>query len=365
MIPNSDTIANSTISTQKWLAAHQLQMNNVDPAVLFDRYERGGFLYPKKRQLLDAFMPEITANWRKAIQAGDKILWYVTHEAPDGAWATMCVWKSTHTGWVVQHLVSQSPSASRHVLLSCQSREIQQSESNAYQNWFQPSNRSARALHGTIETNVGVEFASVRSYDYFSLPQKCTPGEIKCGINIRLCGRDEQSVLCSLAEQERGSVYVKAEELDHPDFELHAVDELYKSVGLRRYRRIWLAWLPGASTPCAAAIAYCGPLGFNFSFLENRIDLIFAPVWNDEKLQVSRCLLSAASEVYCGHPPRHLLVTTVDTHREVMERLGGTLPRTYCQSICLRPGFPDWYQHVEKTYQRIMELIQRQAINQT
>jgi len=354
MIANTDAIANNSDSTEQWLTAHQLQMNNVDPAVLFDRYERGGFLYPKKRQLLDAFMPEITANWRKAIQAGDKILWYVTHETPDGAWATMSGWKSTHTGWVAQHLVSVSPRASKHVLLTCQDWEIRRSESNSYQNWFQPTNRSARALHGSIEEDLGASSASVRSYDYFSLPVDFLPSPEQYSITIQRGESDSQSLICSLAEQERGTVYVAAEELDHPDLELHAVDELYKSVGLRRYRRIFLARRSDTTAPCGVAIAYRGPLGLNFSYLENRIDLILAPMHESESSNAARCLLSTASQLYTDFSPGQMLVTTVDSHRNLMESVGAKRLRTYCQSIWLRRGFEAWKVHAATVYQRNM-----------
>jgi hypothetical protein len=55
---------------------------------------------------------------------------------------------------------------------------------------------------------------------------------------------------------------------------------VYRALGLRRYRRIWLAMMDGHDAPVGAAIAYRGPLGFNLSFLENRCDVLLDPAYS-------------------------------------------------------------------------------------
>src|SRR5205814_8955322 len=74
------------------------------------------------------------------------------------------------------------------------------------------------------------------------------------------------SVIASVA---RGSIYVAAEQL-LTDPELTEVDQLYREVGLRRSRRVWLAYREYKDEPIGAVIAYRGPLGLNFSYIENR-----------------------------------------------------------------------------------------------
>jgi len=73
-----------------------------------------------------------------------------------------------------------------------------------------------------------------------------------------------------IASAARGSIYVVAEEELEQDVELNAVDELYRGVGLRRTRQVLAGLSRNKEEPIGAAIAYRGPLGLNFSYLENR-----------------------------------------------------------------------------------------------
>jgi hypothetical protein len=169
--------------------------------------------------------------------------------------------------------------------------------------------------------------------------------------------------LVALATAVRGRVYAVAEELDHEDALLEQVDELYRKVGLRRYRRIWLGFLPGRSEAAAALIAYRGPLGFNFSFLENRLDLLVRPEVSEEDASaVIRSLLCAAAPLYADFAPGRMLVTCDDRCRPLLERLGGQFIRQYAQSIWLKEGYIGWYRHVEKFYERIMKAEHRRGL---
>jgi hypothetical protein len=69
---------------------------------------------------------------------------------------------------------------------------------------------------------------------------------------------------------------------------LNAVDELYRGVGLRRTRHVWLAYRANKEEPVGAAIAYRGPLGVNFSYLENRCDLLLHRCFRNRKFRRRR-----------------------------------------------------------------------------
>ncbi len=156
-----------------------------------------------------------------------------------------------------------------------------------------------------------------------------------------------------LVTQVRGPVYAAAEGFAH-DLHLDVLDHQYQRLGLRRYRRVWLASLKGCSTPVGAVVAYRGPLGFNFSFLENRCDLLMrpglAPV--DEEAVLLH-LLQAASSVYDDFQPGYIPVVVDATYAPTLMAHGARQIRTYAQSIWLRAGFHAWYDHVEALYARV------------
>jgi len=107
-----------------------------------------------------------------------------------------------------------------------------------------------------------------------------------------------EEALCLIASVSRGSIYVAAEQLA-TDPELAEVDQLYREVGLRRTRHIWLAYREYKDEPIGAVIAYRGPLGLNFSYIENRCDLLLHPT-----------LPEADVEDVVAHSSGHLLLLT-------------------------------------------------------
>ncbi len=100
-----------------------------------------------------------------------------------------------------------------------------------------------------------------------------------------------------------------------------------------------------------AALCYRGPLGFNFSFLENRCDLMMRPGLSAWQIRaVVESLLAAARGAYwqigCGFIP---IVVDRATAAAVHE-IGATPVREYSQSIWLKPAFEAWYDHVDGLY---------------
>jgi len=162
----------------------------------------------------------------------------------------------------------------------------------------------------------------------------------------------------------RGSVFVTAEELDQDDLLLCAVDELYRKVGLRRYRRIVTASLSGRREPSGAAIIWRGPLGFNFSFLENRCDLLLDPTATDEEAHaIVSTLIGAAALEYADFPPRAIPIVADTRSSAIVQGLGGEFIRRYAQSIWLKDGYVGWYRHVEKFYEHVMRREACKATN--
>src|SRR3954452_25496408 len=218
-------------------------LNATDPDDVFGGYLRARFLYPAKLRRLAPVLPKVTDNWRKAFAGGNSLLCVVTRTTSDGGWASVSHWRSTHTTWVSQHLVSTGgPQATRAVVLAQQALKFHSSECNADQIWFQRRNRYANRVFGPIDKVLGIECASVAELDYLEAPVRPLH-ENTSDVTIVPCQDGSQSELFSLATRIRGPIYATAEELDHDDLLLDEVDQMYRAVGLRRYRRIWLAMI--------------------------------------------------------------------------------------------------------------------------
>jgi hypothetical protein len=115
--------------------------------------------------------------------------------------------------------------------------------------------------------------------------------------------------------------------------------------------------------PIAAAIAYRGPLGVNFSFIENRCDLLLHPTLPDSEVpSVLATLLKTASAAYADFELDEIPVIADQIAAPALIGLGAEFLRHYCQGIWLKDGQARFYRHVEGFYSRLLLRNTRQHL---
>src|SRR6266403_1701421 len=256
-------------------ATYGVETNALSVDQIFALYERTGFLYPEKAARLRPHLELVRENWRRMLRAGQSLLYVLTGGDEKRGRASLAVWRTAPHGWMSQHLVSyNNPFASRAVMLAAAAGTILRGIDDA-QNWFRPENRFPARVFGSMVQTIGESLSSVQRHAYFALPRTLSlPTEKR--IRVVPYNPSHHEALLEIAAAARGNIYITAEELEQ-DVEFAAVNELYRSVGLRRTRHVWLAYRANKEEPIGAAIVYRGPLGMNFSYLENRCDLLLHP----------------------------------------------------------------------------------------
>jgi hypothetical protein len=334
--------------------AYGVQLNAIDVDELFDLYERTGFLYPEKAVRLLPHLNLVKENWSRMLRAGESLLYVLTAGDMQKGRAALAVWRTTHHGWTYQHLVSEgNPYASRAVMLAAEAASILKGSDESAQNWFRPENRFPARVFGSMIEAIGGSLSSAPNQAYFALYRGLSmpvDGTTRVVNYDPVHGPD----LCGLAEVTKGHVYVAAEELGG-DVSFKALDLLYRRVGLRRTRHVWLAYNKRQSKPIGAAIAYRGPLGLNFSFLENRCDLLLSPSLSEtELLSAAAALLSTAVTAYENFELEHIPVIVSETSMPTLRQLGAEFIRHYCQCIWLKGSYPRSYRHVDSFYSKVL-----------
>lgn len=343
--------------------SYACEVNALSIDELFHRYERSGFLYPGKLKKLAPFLPLVKENWRKARRGGELIQWVATYENPvQNQWASITSWLSTRTGWVSQHLVSLGgPAASRSVMLAGQAVRIADRRDSSHQSWFRRTNRYANRIFGSISDTLGGQHGWVGDYAHYYLP---------AGLPVH--DRDlrvEEAIQADLPElrafiaQARSEVFLSAEGLLEDDLELDSVDQIYARVGLRRHRRVVAVRAARDSTLLGVALAYRGPLGMNFSFLENRCDLIVSPQLPMAKaVEVCSALCVGAASLYENFE-LGVIPLVIDARLSgALQALGAEYVRDYAQSAWLQSGFADYYRHIERFYARLTKAGNRRGL---
>jgi hypothetical protein len=335
-------------------AAYGVTVNALSVDELFALYERTGFLYPAKAARLLPHLDHVRENWRRLLCAGDKLLYVLTAGDDKHGTASIAAWRTTSKGWTSQHLVAENnPLASRSVMLAGVAASMLRGVDESSQNWFRPENRFPSRVFGSMVQTVGDKYACVRRHLYFAAPRNVSGPHDK---TLRVVAYDpsHQEALCALVVLVRGSIYLTAEELRR-DVNLRAVDDMYRTVGLRRTRRVWLAYQAYKDEPIGAAIAYRGPLGVNFSFIENRCDLLIHPTLPESEVPgVVGSLLNACSAAYADFELDEIPVIADQIAAPALGKLGAELLRHYCQGIWLKDGQPRFYRHVDQFYSRLL-----------
>jgi hypothetical protein len=360
------TLDQETIDSLPRLAdvydAYGVQVNALSVEEIFSLYELTGFLYPDKAARLFPHFGQVRENWRRMLSAGDSLLYVLTAGDRKRGRASLAVWRTTHNGWMSQHLVSENnPYASRAVMLAAAAASIRKGCDLSAQNWFRPENRFPARVFGSMVQTIGESLSSVQRHAYFALPRTLSL-PIEKRIRVVPYSASHQHALLEIASAARGSIYIAAEELEH-DVEFQEVDELYRRVGLRRTRHIWLAYRANKEEPIGVAIAYRGPLGVNFSYLENRCDLLLHPTLPEaEVCAAAAALLTASAEAYHDFELEEIPVIAEEMATHVLYKLGAEFLRHYCQGIWLKDGHPRFYRHVDGFYTKLLARMEKQEL---
>ncbi|MEM7573707.1 MAG: hypothetical protein AAF433_12430 [Bacteroidota bacterium] len=344
--------------SQSASAIVEVDYNRSSVRQLFKQYDRIGFIYPKKRQLLAPFWQKIQDNWNKLLNTQEELLWIFTkEEEQQNHFASICSWQQSNHGLIAQHLVSSgNPFQSLQVMLAAQYRaehhplaqEIQSS-----QNWFRPDNRYAYRVFASMYEKLGAENASLLSFQYLHLPLgKGLPTAVSTKYQLEeVKGID--SAFVNFVSGRYGQVFTTAEELDQEDIQLRKIGATYAKYGLSRSRRIFkLSNAQGQVM--AAVVANRAPLGLNFSYLENRAYYILdSELGLDQRIELVQLLNAAIQDYYQDFPLAALPIVTDTETGAVLQALSARLFRTYIQSIWLRAGFSQWYDHIASFWERI------------
>ena len=342
--------------------SYGVEVNALSINQLFALYERTGFLYPGKAARLTPHLGQVRENWRRMLRGGESLLYVISSGNDKNGLASIAVWRTTHHGWMSQHLVSENnPLGSRAVMLAGTAASILRGVDESYQNWFRPENRFPSRVFGSMVNSIGTSLSSVQQHMYFALSRKL-PMSSTSGIRVVPYDPSHKEALCEVASASRGQIYLAAEELAL-DVELKAVDELYRNVGLRRTRQVWLAYPQAKNEPIAAAIAYRGPLGVNFSYLENRCDLLLHPkLAESEASGVVTTLLKASFAAYEDFELDAIPVIADPVSSVILIQLGAEYLRDYCQGICLKDGNLRFYRHIDGFYSRLIARSDKHAM---
>lgn len=349
----------------KAMERYNARFNEIAVSRLFEMYESIGFIYPAKKELLAPHFEQIQQNWNQLIQSSKDLLWVMTNGSEQDGFASVSVIKQANAGVMAQHLVSAGdPFASLKIMLAAQIRahyHYDESELKSSQNWFRPDNRYAFRIFASMYKKLGAESAALIRFEYLHFPLDRFTMNASSAFVVKEVNTQDDEFISFLKEQ-YGNVFVSAEELDQGDIELQKLRQSYQDCGLDYRRKVLKVINKDSGRIIAAVIARRAPLGLNFSFLENRsyfiVDKSIAP---DQLQPIVQDMLHGVREFYEDFPLQSIPITTDARTSTALQKQGARYQRTYMQSIWLRTGFSQWFDHIHSFLQKIEQRRQRIA----
>jgi hypothetical protein len=223
--------------------------------------------------------------------------------------------------------------------------------------WFQPHKTLPALAFGQVVSRLNENLAAVRRYHLYDVDRGQPWPKPSPSIVVEPCvqGTASHESLLTLLSAALGVASVAADELA-TDLGLEELDAVYQKWGLRRYRRSWIARAAESGVALGAISAYRGPLGLNFSFLENRAELVLQPVAPHLPEDVAWALLDAARSTYDDFE-----LAAIPT--AVWAAAGGGLPhpaatfvREYHRGLWLKEAYPEWYRLTRELHERVRNL---------
>lgn len=353
-------------TTKSYFDSHQIAINKIDFPELFKAYEELGFIYAAKKEVLQPYLKKITENWEALLGKTHELMWVLTTgNQYIGSFASVAVWKQGNFGMFSQHLVSNgNPMLSLRVLLAASLHaefDFDAQKVKSSQNWFRPNNRYAQRILGSMYTTVGPRNASLINFNYLHLHLGNIPQTETDDYEIReIVSKDD--VLNNFICDQYNDVFVRAEELDSEDLKLKNLNKHYNSFGLSRSRTILKVTERSSREIDACIIINRAPLGLNFSLLENRAYYIFSNKLDAvERASALKAINHVVKNYYQDFEPGLIPIVTDQGTSDCLRKSAALYVREYTQSIWMREGFRDWFEHISSFLNKIEQRKMRSA----
>lgn len=235
-------------------------------------YRDTGFIDPMKRKTIDNYISDIGRAWNSALGDPDPILVAYVCEDIHGHCATASHFRASNRSLICQHLASRtSPVATGEVLSTLLHAADDLPWCDMQQVFYQSAKPIPQRIFGGLLGKCGRDDAAILHWWMYHFPSTEPPG-LPNRITVAGVIQADAGHVAGIVRHSAPSVYIDA--IDLSDIEQQHTADAYHGKGLPYKRRIFAAVDRVTAKVVAFAICYIGPPGLNFSFLENRVELL-------------------------------------------------------------------------------------------
>ncbi|MEZ5965283.1 MAG: hypothetical protein R3F56_15730 [Planctomycetota bacterium] len=334
---------------------------------LFACYERAGFIYAKKRERLLPVWPRVFETWDALLASPDGDPLDLRHcgDPAGERFAVGCSVRCGNAGLAGQHWAGHGlPLGIGELSLAVTRAALERAGIESFQVWYRAENRLPARVFGRAAAAAGSQGGN-RTQVLFAWPEPVEPrGDVGCrlpggaetrGVQVDRWTPARRWDAYELAATRGGWLWASVCELHTGDAEWAACASIYQRLGLV-YDRPVLVARNDAGRVVGLAMVHRGPIGLNFTLLENRVELCLAPdVAGLAASSVARTLLAAARPLVRAEVAALAPIVVGDRDAAAVEALGAERYRTYRQSMWLgKAGIAALVRSLEQTYGAVL-----------
>jgi hypothetical protein len=321
------------------------QFNN-----LWNLYSKCGFLYPEKENILKAHISDIELVWN-IILKNDNELFKVFLYGSENTIGTGCLWKNTTNGWFVQHGIANNIKG----LLIIYAHEvkflIEQENAKSAQIWVQPRNKLVNKICQYATKSIDNKYYFMDTLAY--LTWKPTRTNTRNLLQCERYKQEHKNTFQQFIIRTKGVVFLMGEELDDFDMELCQLNDDYQKFGFYRKRYIWLIF--DDNNLIAVLLIYLGAIGLNFSFLENRCEIIVSCEANSfQREQIVVISLNIIQQECNSNLLEIPIITDTETAKNLTKHCV-KFRRQYMRYVWLKECFREWQSNYISKFSNIFD----------
>ena len=302
------------------------------------------FIYKDKEALILPYIGVIQHTWDILLRSPSGICKHTILFSGKKITAICSSWRSSTNCLCVQNVVAYNIRDYVRAIVSQSYKLIEDPSVSYIQTWFRPGNTIVCKMCGLDSPlcNIDGVYSDVNSCLLWT--PKTRYGEIG-DLTLLAGGVVDKTAFKSFIIDNRSSLFYEEEDLaDDPSFE--NVNKLFHKAGLTNRRKIDV--ISSSSGIQAVILSYFSSPGINFSFLENRTEVIVG-----RNVAITSGLIALIGETVRKRKKERIVPSPIITERRTGNALisnGAILQREYERFIWNRDTYKKLYEYITNKY---------------
>ena len=303
------------------------------------------FIYKDKEKSIRPYLPIMQHTWDILLRGPRDVVSHTILSSCTSISAICSSWRSSANCWCIQNGMAYNIWAYVRAIVTESSKLLTESSASFIQTWYRPDNVVVRKMCGFESPLCNIDGVySDLNYCLQWEPQNGSEDEFT-DLFFQTPETADKIAFRDFVINNRSSLFYEGENIENdPSFD--NVNIYFLNVGLTHTRRIDV--ISSSDEIQAVVLSYFSSPGINFSFLENRTEVIVG-----KNVDISSRLVSMIGKIVRKNNRKRVVpgpLITGSRMRDVLVSNGAFLQREYVRCIWTREAYRKLYEYITNQY---------------